>query len=118
MNGGVSNLVRETARNPGAAVLIVDGGESGRLNVRSYLAISAEIIHEPAGLEEGVLDDLFGISESCQASATRLYWAACLAVSVLLGQVLPDFDLVIVPTKVVEIGAASDMKLGWCRLPR
>ena len=43
---------------------------------------------------------------------------ACLAVSVFLCQVLSYFVLVIVPTKLVEIGAASRIKLGRFRLQR
>jgi hypothetical protein len=43
-DGGISNLVIETASNPREALLVVDNCESRRLDVCGDLAISGEII--------------------------------------------------------------------------
>jgi hypothetical protein len=43
-DGGIGNLVIETASNPRDALLVVDNGESRRLDMCGDLAISGEII--------------------------------------------------------------------------
>ena len=101
---GVTEFVGEVAGDARAAVFVVDQQERGGVDVLGGFAVAGGVVQEPARLKEGVLDDLR------QDVRTRLsgdeMGAACLAVLVLLRQIVADSELVSIPIKVGEVGAA------------
>ena len=57
-DGGVTDSVGEVAGNTRTAVYVVDEQERGRVDVLGGFAVAGDIVQEPAGLKEGILDDL------------------------------------------------------------